>query len=131
MAGSPLSVEERLAVFENSLNDLTILIRSLLPPVQPGNVDNSLQTVDAPTYATIAAVESEITLNKAELIALTSRDFSSGINRPLSRSNPPTTSTGLTVLPNRTLRLDPTPPPLSFVAADADVTRCNSSGRPA
>ena len=84
MAGSLLSVEERLAVFENSLNDLTILIRSRLPPVQPGNVDNSLQMVDAPTYATIAAVESEITLDKAELISLTRRDLSSGINRPLT-----------------------------------------------
>ena len=72
MAGLPLSVKEHLAVFENSLNDLTTLIQSLLPTVQPGsNVDNILQMVDAPTYATIAAVESEITLDKAELIALT------------------------------------------------------------
>ena len=120
MASSPPSVEERLAVFEkqtatlqNSLNDLTILIRSLLPPVPPGNDDNILQTVDAPTYATIAAVESEITLDKAELLALT-RNPSSSINshRPIDRGSPPSASLGLPVLPNRALRYDPTPPHL-------------------
>ena len=120
MATSPHSVEERLAVFEkqtttiqNSLNDLTILIRSLLLPVPPGNDDNILQMADAPTYATIAAVESEITLDKAELLALT-RNPSSSINshRPIDRGSPPSASLGLPVLPNRALRYDPTPPHL-------------------
>ena len=131
MATSPPSVEERLAVFEkqtttiqNSLNDLTVLIRSLLPPVPPGNDDNILQMADAPTYVTIAAVESKITLDRAKLHALT-RNPSSSTN---PCSSPPSTSLGLTVLPNRTY--DPTPPPLTVVA-DANVTRRNSSGRPA
>ena len=84
------SVEERMAVFEqqittihNSLHDLTLLIHSLLPTGD----DTILPTSDAPTYAPIAAVESEITLDKAEL-ALT-RNPSSSTTCPLARVSPP------------------------------------------
>ena len=89
------AVEEQNATIQKSLLELANLIRSLCLLMQ---LFSLLDPFNAPTYATIAAVETEITQDKAELLGLTQQPVQCCL--ACLNISPSRASFGLTLLPN-------------------------------